>query len=493
MVTVASGVIGPRNGPQPVYNTDATMRLVIDLQAAQCESKFRGIGRYSLSLAKAMIPEAVNRGHEVLLVLSDSFPETLPVMRQEFNGLLSEKNIIILSLPRPVAEMAPQNIWLTRAAEVCREYYLARLHPDIVHVASLFEGWLDDAVTSVHATSYNFNTAVTLYDLIPYMMRETYLADTGYQEYYLQKIASLRRADLLLAISEFSRIEAVRELKLNKSRVINISAAVDSTFRPMHYSKDTIHRIKTTYAITRPFVLCVPGGFDPRKNIDRLLEAYASLPLAIRRAHQLVIVSKMPPELEAALKWRASQLALDTSDLVLTNYIPDDVLVALYNICKLCVFPSLHEGFGLPALEAMACGAPVIGSNTSSTPEVVGWSSALFDPLSASAIAHHLARALSDPTFEERLRVNARTQASRFSWKRSAVLALNGIEDDCRRSQRSKLFARYPISNPDELLLIVTRELQKNQSDPEPLRRSVLELRESILRNAHIFSLGANR
>jgi hypothetical protein len=114
--------------------------------------------------------------------------------------------------------------------------------------------------------------------------------------------------------------------------------------------------------------------------------------------------------------------------VVITGFVPEDDLVTLYNLCHLFVFPSLHEGFGLPALEAMACGAPVIGSNTSSIPEVIGWKDALFDPTRPSAIAEAIAGALANEGFRQELRNHGLRQARLFSWDESARRALAAFE-----------------------------------------------------------------
>lgn len=404
------------------------MRIAIDLQACQCENRFRGIGHYSMSLAQAMTRQAIKRGHDVRLVLSEKFPETVPAMRQAFDGLIPQECISVFSVPGAVAEMVPANAWRARAAELVREQYLASLNPDVIHVASLFDGWLDDAVTSIHASEAGTQTAVTLYDLIPFVLSDIYLADPGYREYYFRKLKSLKRSDLLLAISEHSRKEAIELLGVEPSRIINISAAVDETFRPRSYSgKDRQHLLEK-YKITKPFILYVPGGFDPRKNFDRLIEAFVQLPGDLRQHYQLVIASKVPEGVRKDFANKAARLGLEADELLLTGYMPDDDLIAMYCLCKLYVFPSLHEGFGLPALEAMACGAPVVSSNTTSLPEVIGREDALFDPTSVGSIAAMLHKGLTDEDFERSLREHAPVQAKKFSWDSSAKLVIDAFE-----------------------------------------------------------------
>src|SRR6266540_3698537 len=110
------------------------MRIVIDLQSCQSNSRFRGVGRYSMSLTKAIARQA--DGHEIWIALSDRFPDTIPQIRLEFEGLVPRERIVTFSVPGPVAEDNPENTWRARSAELLREYFLAGLNPDIVHVSN---------------------------------------------------------------------------------------------------------------------------------------------------------------------------------------------------------------------------------------------------------------------------------------------------------------------------------------------------------------------
>jgi glycosyltransferase involved in cell wall biosynthesis len=175
-------------------------------------------------------------------------------------------------------------------------------------------------------------------------------------------------------------------------------------------------------------VLYAPGGFDARKNVSGLIEAYALLPAEVRAAHQLVIASSIDEASRRTLILAARNAGLNDGELVLTGYVPDPDLRALYSSAKLFVFPSKHEGFGLPALEAMACGAAVIGSSTTSVPEVIGLEEALFDPSSPLLIMQSMKRALDDSAMRDRLREHGRMQARKFSWDTSAQRALAAIK-----------------------------------------------------------------
>lgn len=402
------------------------MRIVIDMQGAQTESRFRGIGRYTLSFAQAI---ARNRGeHEIILALSGLFPDTIEPIRAAFDGLLPQEKIRVWHAHGPVRERHPGNDSRRETAELLREAFLASLQPDVVHITSLFEGFLDDAVTSVGRFDTTTPVSVILYDLVPLLNPDHYLKpNPGYERYYGRKIEHLKRANLHLVISDFSRQEAISALGIAEDQAIDIAAAIDGQFQAVTVDATTARQIQQKFGITRPFVL-YSGGADERKNLPRLIEAYAALPGALRERHQLVLAGKMPEGEIVRLQQRARSAGLKENELLFTGYVSDDELVQLYNSCVLYVFPSLHEGFGLPALEAMACGAPVIGANTSSVPEVIGLEEALFDPLDVSAIKEKMAQALNDEAFRTRLREHGQHQAKTFSWDETAKRAITGWE-----------------------------------------------------------------
>lgn len=402
------------------------MRIVLDLQGAQSTSRFRGIGRYSLALAQAIVR---NRGeHEVLLVLNGLLADSIEPIRAAFDGLLPQENIRVWHAPGPVNEMNPGNRWRRETAELVREAFLASLKPDVVHVFSLFEGFEDNAVSSIGRFTESFATSVTLYDLIPLINPDAGLkANRPYMEYYQRKMTALKRADLLLAISEASRQEALTALAISDTQVINVSSAADARFRVLGISDLERKALYVRHGIHKPFVLYV-GAADERKNLARLIQAFAALPDALRDAHQLAIAGVSAVSQRAALQHFVQVSQLPSDALCLAGEINDDDLVALYNLCRVFVFPSLHEGFGLPALEAMACGAVVIASNTSSLPEVMGRDDALFDPESVDAIAVKMAQSLSDDDFRRRLQQHGVQQARQFSWDVSARRAISAFE-----------------------------------------------------------------
>lgn len=401
------------------------MRIVIDMQGAQSTgSRNRGIGRYTMAFAQAVVR---NRGeHEVHLALSGLFPETIESIRAAFDHLLPQENIHVWHAPGPVNDIGKNNDWRRQCAERVREAFLASLHPDIVHVSSLFEGLGDDAVTSI-GTLGHLPTAVTLYDLIPYIHRSPYLDNPDVERWYLRKIDHLRRADLCLAISESSRQEGINYLCLPETQTINVSTAADAHFRQIAMTHEDERSLRACHGLQRPFVMYT-GGIDHRKNIEGLIRAYAKLPSKIRSQYQLAIVCSVRDEDRQRLLRLAKQHGLNHDDVVMTGFVAEDDLIGLYNLCKLFVFPSWHEGFGLPALEAMQCGAAVIGANISSVPEVIGWHEALFDPRSDDAIAAAIERGLNDEAYRNELIRRGKSQAGKFSWDITARRTIAAFE-----------------------------------------------------------------
>ena len=403
------------------------MRIVIDLQGAQSESRFRGIGRYSLALALGVARNAGD--HEVWLVLNAGLGAAIEDIRQAFAGLVPRERIRVFDILAPAAEIDTGNSANARSSELLREYFIAQLEPDAVLVTSLFEGFVDNSVVSVGRFVPGVCTAVVLYDLIPFLNPAAYLGTDAQRHYYERKIASLRQAGLLLAISDYSRLEALDALDLDPQRVVSISTAVDASFAPGTVDAARHAALCARFGLQRPFIMYAPGGFDSRKNIDGLITAFSELPPALRAQHQLLIASKLNEPERDALEAHARRCNLEPGELVLTGYVDDGALVDLYRSCALFVFPSKHEGFGLPALEAMSCGAPVIGANTTSVPEVIGWDEALFDPTDTAAISGRIAAVLGDDDLLGRLRAHGRRQAASFSWDRTAQRAVAALEE----------------------------------------------------------------
>ncbi|TYO96591.1 glycosyltransferase [Desulfallas thermosapovorans] len=421
------------------------MRIVLDLQGVQSTgSRNRGIGRYSLSLALAIARLAGE--HEIIIALNSQFPETVELVRATFDGLIPQENIRLWHVPGPVQDMNFGNLWQRHAAERLREAFMSSLKPDVLFVSSLFEGLMDDAITSVGVFTNTLPTALTLYDLIPLIYREHYLQKPAVEAWYQRKLDHLRRAHLWLAISESSRQEGIEYLGLPEEWVVNISTAADARFRPIDLPGDKVEAVHKRYGLVRPFVMYT-GGIDYRKNIEGLIRAYSRLSVTIRQTYQLAIVCSIQPGDKQALERLAISHGVAADEIVFTGFVPDEDLLALYNLCHAFIFPSLHEGFGLPVLEAMACGVAVIGANTSSLPEVIGKADALFDPFDDDDIAAKLTKVLIDESFRAELKRHGLKQAKMFSWDRSARRALDAmtrLHKACQQVNSKQVYCNMP-------------------------------------------------
>jgi len=226
----------------------------------------------------------------------------------------------------------------------------------------------------------------------------------------------IRRADSIIAVSHSTKQDLVGLYGIDPDRITVIYEAADHRFHPQ--PMETIERIRRKYSLMEPFVLCV-STIEPRKNLTRLIEAWQ---LIVRKSRypgiRLVIVGKRGWLYQPFFR-RLEELGLDR-EVILLGHVPDGDLPALYSAATLFVFPSLYEGFGLPPLEAMACGVPVVCSSTSSLPEVAGNAALLVDPLDVEALAEAVERVLTDEVLRAEMRERGLRQAAKFSWEDTA-------------------------------------------------------------------------
>lgn len=223
---------------------------------------------------------------------------------------------------------------------------------------------------------------------------------------------SIAQARRFVAISAFTAGEMVRGLGIARDRIDVVPLAPSPAFRPLPAGEA---------APTLARFGLAPGGFvlsvstlEPRKNFDRLLAAHARLPDALRTRHPLTVAGG--PGWGAVLEGTAADRATRAGHLRLLGHVADEELAALYSHCAVFAFPSLYEGFGLPVIEAMACGAPVVASATTATGETAGDAALLVDPLDEAAIATALRTMLEDPSAAAGYRALGLARARDFTW-----------------------------------------------------------------------------
>jgi glycosyltransferase involved in cell wall biosynthesis len=265
-------------------------------------------------------------------------------------------------------------------------------------------------------------TMLTVHDLS--FMRYPECADAHLRA-YLNKVVprSVRRADLVLADSQHTKDDLAELLDVDADRIEVIYPGVEERFRPIG-DKATLEEVRKRYSLPPRFVLGL-GTLQPRKNFTRLIEAY-SLLITHYPFLQLVIVGGkgwLYEEIFAAVE----ELGLEEK-VIFAGFVADGDLPALYNLADLFVFPSLYEGFGLPPLEAMACGTPVITSNASSLPEVVGEAGLMVEATDVKALAEAMKRVLEDDVLREGMIAKGLEQARQFTWQKAAAKLLNLYE-----------------------------------------------------------------
>lgn len=430
------------------------MRILIDLQGAQNNSRTRGIGRFVRAFSRALLQHC--DGHDIFVLVSELFPDQIDPLIRAFAGLIPPERVIRFTAPGPTAEVdgfvKPDNYWRLGASELLYEKFLADLDMDAVILCTLFEGAQDDSILVVPEADRRYVMAVVLHDLIPLTDPEQYINWAPSRKWYDRKLASLRRADLLLSVSDSAKAEAVDLAHIDAGKVAVISSAVADELIALNSAPEDRQRLLDSLGIVRPFVMHM-SAYEPRKNFDGLIRAFAALPALVRDAHQLVLVCKLNDDERAKLNRQIEQAALSPDAVILTNYVSDQAIMALFASCHLFVFPSFHEGFGLPALEAMRCGAPVIGSNLSSIPEVIGRTDALFNPHSTTDMARLIERALTDNAFLADLRRHGVQRAAGFSWERTAKRTIAAIEALHRRHQAASSLVEAVAQYESEQLI----------------------------------------
>ncbi|WP_287155613.1 glycosyltransferase family 1 protein [Candidatus Solincola tengchongensis] len=232
----------------------------------------------------------------------------------------------------------------------------------------------------------------------------------------------VRQAERIITVSEHSKRDIVDVLGVEPSRVTVIPAAPDRFFRPLRDEK-RLAAVRERFGL-RPGFLFTAGSIHTRRNLERLIEALSLAEAELGEELQLLILGTPAPFTPPVDIWGTARRCGVEGRVVHLEYVTEEELLCIYNACGLFVYPSLYEGFGLPVVEAMACGAPVACSRVTSLPEVAGEAAAYFDPLDVEDMARVLASILSDPAERERLAAAGLRRAGDFSWRRAAESTL---------------------------------------------------------------------
>jgi glycosyltransferase involved in cell wall biosynthesis len=298
---------------------------------------------------------------------------------------------------------------------------LKRLNCDLVHIPNLF--WLPRNLPCPYV--------MTVHDVLEHMCRAHGQSGLRRSLHFQFTRRVLRGAARIFAVSKFTKTEIENLFGISPGRIEVVYNAIDERFLRGHASETDRQFLAERYLVTHPFILYA-GRISPHKNVVRIIEAFSALKAELEKERKLsglklIIIgdelSKHPGLRRTVIRGGVQ------NDVRFMGFVPIEVLRIFYDAAKTFVFPSLYEGFGLPPLEAMAHGTPVVTSNTSSLPEVVGNAAVLVNPENVFEIMHALHRVLLDQTLREKLKERGYAQAKKFSWDASARQIFKAYED----------------------------------------------------------------
>lgn len=406
------------------------MRLLIDLFACQSASRGRGLGRYAGSVTQAALE--ISDEADIWLAGNTHYADRFEDLRRRFLPLLPPGRLVRYHhQPRLHGD---EDCAFHRTAGAVSARALQMLSPDIAWSPSPFEGWNESGNPMLPAvTSSSSLSVATVHDFIPLVFPKQYLEPVpGYKKWYMQRLALLHRCDLLVADSDATRRDALKFLGIPDDRIVTVPLAADPFFTRVPAHSSVVKELLSRLGVNKPFILFT-GNADFRKNVDGMLAAFSKLPDSLRNSYQLVLTQV------GELDHFAPKLAahgISNSSVVVAGVVSDEDLRALYSSCALFVFPSLYEGFGIPLLEAMACGAPTIAGNNSSLPEVMGLSEALFDPAKPESVAHCVSRVLGDDAMRLSLSEYGLRRCQDFTWQKTAARTLEAMRQLIERRNR---------------------------------------------------------
>lgn len=393
--------------------------IVLDAQGAQNRAHFdRGIPRYVTEQLRAVLdvaPDAVRS-----IALNPKRPLSGNLLWLLGSGLAN------WSVPGLRPERPPELYHAMSPFELDRP------------LSEVWPPWLRGGAT---------RTVVTLYDLIPLVFKDFYLREPAHRNHYLARAELVTAADQVLAISEATAVDAEQLLGVPEDRITVVDAGVASRFAGTYDSDAPAWRVlESRLPQLRPGFMLYVSGVEYRKNNERLIGAYARWPQRLRREHQLVLACRMEDDARAVYANHAQQLGIAPDELVMPGYTTDGELAALYRLCRLFVFASFYEGSGLPILEAMAAGAPVAASSTSTSPEILGDTEATFDPFDEDSIATVLERVITDDATLARLRERSARRVGGYTWEHVGKRTVEGYEKALSGSAGKRRRARQRIA-----------------------------------------------
>lgn len=394
------------------------MKIWVDGQCFQTASKMRGIGRYAIDFLKALAE--VDDETEIIVSFNAAMAHDAIRARELVSTFVAPTNIHVWEGRSHVGEVYEGWSDARRLSETALVHHVNCLSPDIAFSLSPFEGKTDPAVPLLPHDSLVPKTAGIFYDAIPYRYADQYLDTPEKQKFYMRRLQACAGFDALLCISAYSKSEA--QALAPGPLLSNVQAGISPIF-------GQIEALSAPPSVELPehFALYV-GGLDWRKNLEILPPGFSRLPTDLRASLDLVLIGDHPPHLldEIAEGWRVH--GLDPGRLHFTGFVADRELPAIYSRASIVVQPSLLEGFGLTALEALASGTPVAAARRGALPEVIPFEECLFDPESVDDFARCVAAVLENTELHGKIKANRSEVLETFSWPRSAEIGLKCLE-----------------------------------------------------------------
>jgi glycosyltransferase involved in cell wall biosynthesis len=333
-----------------------------------------------------------------------------------------------------------------RSVQGYREFRSAvkRLDCDLVHIPNLF------SVPRALPCPY----VMTVHDLLEHMARAR--GQTGFWQSLHFRLTKrvLAGASKILAVSNFTKQEIVKLFGIPESRIEVVYNAIDERFLHGHASANDRQFIAQRYQVAYPFLLYV-GRVSPHKNVLRMIEAFSALKAELKKDDlfpnlKFIIIGDDLAS-NPALRRTVIKSGVQ-NDVRFLGFVPIEVLRIFYDSAKIFVFPSLYEGFGLPPLEAMAHGTPVVTSNVTSLPEVVGNAAVRVNPENVFEIMHALRRVLTDYPLREQMKQRGYQQAARFSWEQSVGKIMDVYRQSLKpvKQPSAKAPGREPVTTSDQ-------------------------------------------
>lgn len=278
---------------------------------------------------------------------------------------------------------------------------------------------------------------VTIHDLIPYIMPET--VGRGYLNKFLKEMPFIiNNSQGILTVSEYSKKDILKFFPIDESKIFVTHLAANKDFKPMDKEKCK-EIIKNKFNINNPFILYL-GGFSDRKNVHSLIEAFSKVYNQLNKDYRLVILGSYRDSSQKLIK--LVEKFKMASKIIFAGFVDQVDLPVFYNAADAFVYPSLYEGFGLPPLEAMNCGTPVITSNTTSIPEVVGDAGLLINPYDISSLTDSIGKLINNESLRNELSKKGLERSKEFTWRKTAKKTLQAYTKIAEQSLYLKVNER---------------------------------------------------